>query len=901
MELMSRRQTWILLLCLLLLEEGNGRRALVHAAAQDRAPQEPARRTDGEGASVAPPKVPFGDRVALPVGIDTVTNRAGWTWHVTGPFGGDVTTLAIDPRNPERILAGTADGILFQSIDGGETWRSLQPGIESPGGTITTIHFDRAQKGRIYVGVNPIVSARDRMTGAPIGGVFISEDEGQSWQAVEALRGFAIRDLAQSASRPSTLVAAAFHGLFRTRNRGEEWERVTPEAHRDLRAGIHSAAIDPRDPDTLYVGTHHLPWKTTDGGSTWSLAGSAERGMIDDSDIFSIHLDETVPETVLMSACSGIYRSLDGSRRWTKFQGIPFSSRRTHHIFAHPTRPEQLFAATTEGLWVSLAGGVADSWRRVTPERLIVNRVAIHPARPDRVFLATEDQGILRSTDGGQTFTPSRNGFIHRQISALVADREVPGRVYAGVLFDQGESGFFLSIDGGLRWERSMAGLEAEDVYSIHQSPEVGKRLYVGTNRGLFRSDDRGRNWRRVERAPQASSPPTPAARPVRAAPTRAGSRTAQPRRTPIPPPAPAKIDLRHQVFSIVPLTPMADPAGTAPRGSVATTWLLASTWEGLFLSEEETQGWRRLPLTEPSRLSREPHIHTVITHPKLPGWILIGTDAGIFLSTNNGRSFIRKPTPDPLARIRRLAIHPGSPSALYAGTSAGFFRSFDGGETWEARGGGMPLQTDIGALLWEERAPHQLYVADDLRGTIYYSADAGANWEPFPLDQLPSRLVRTLIADPFDPGKLYLGTFSGGVYVVQRPPLPTTRPAGSVRRTGSHPLPNPLEHLTDLLGVRLPTRHLQVGFQLVRGAGQLILAQVPVEENLAPIGKGAPAQRDRPRDLLLSTLRVGRLAGEIGNAQLEMGHRVAVLKATTRLQLPNRLLVLALPDVEDS
>ncbi len=786
-ELMTGRWTWVMLLCLLLLEEGNGKRALVHATAQDRATQEPARRTDGEGANLAPPKEAVGNRVALPAGIDTITNHAGWTWHVTGPFGGDVTTLAIDPRNPERILAGTADGVLFQSIDGGETWRSLQPGIESPGGTITVIHFDRTHNGRIYAGVNPVVSTRDRMTRAPIGGVFISEDDGQNWRTVEALQGYAIRDLAQSASHPSTLVAAAFHGLFRSRNRGEEWERVTPEAHRDLRAGIHSTAIDPRDPNTLYVGTHHLPWKTTDGGSTWSLAGSAERGMIDDSDIFSIHLDETTPETVLMSACSGIYRSLDGSRRWTKFQGIPFSSRRTHHIFAHPTRPEQLFAATTEGLWVSLAGGATESWRRVTSARLIVNRVAIHPARPDWVFLATEDQGILRSTDGGQTFTPSRNGFIHRQVSALVADRQVRGRVYAGVLFDQGESGFFLSIDGGLRWERSMAGMDAEDVYSIYQSSEVVQRLYVGTNRGLFRSDDRGRNWRRVERAPSVSSPQTPTARPVvRATAPRAGSRAGKAKRTAGPPTRPLQIDLRHQVYSIVPLTPapdlQAERAGAAPREPISRTWLLTSTWEGLFLTEEETQGWRRLPLTEPSRLSREPHIHTVITHPKLPGWILLGTDAGIFLSTNNGHSFTRKPNPDPHARIRRLAIHPGSPPALFAGTSAGFFRSFDGGETWEGRGGGMPLQTDIGALLWEERAPDQLYVADDLRGTIYYSADAGTNWEPFALDRLPSRLVRSLIADPFNPGKLYLGTFSGGVYVLQRPALPTEGPAGSVR-----------------------------------------------------------------------------------------------------------------------
>ena len=98
-----------------------------------------------------------------------------------------------------------------------------------------------------------------------------------------------------------------------------------------------------------------------------------------------------------MSACSGIYRSVDASAKWSKIQGIPYTSRRTHVIYQHPTKPEVIFAGTTEGLWLSTDNGKPDSWRRMTSVRLVINAIAIHPDRPDRVFLGTEDNGVLVS------------------------------------------------------------------------------------------------------------------------------------------------------------------------------------------------------------------------------------------------------------------------------------------------------------------------------------------------------------------------------------------------------------------------------------------------------------------------------------------------------------------------
>ena len=69
---------------------------------------------------------------------------------------------------------------------------------------------------------------------------------------------------------------------------------------------IESIAIDPKDPNVVYAGTWHLAWKTPDGGANWE---HINKGMIDDSDVFSVIVDHSNPQNVFASACSGIYKS----------------------------------------------------------------------------------------------------------------------------------------------------------------------------------------------------------------------------------------------------------------------------------------------------------------------------------------------------------------------------------------------------------------------------------------------------------------------------------------------------------------------------------------------------------------------------------------------------------------
>lgn len=728
-------------------------------------------------------------------------------WQMTGPFGGDVTALTIDPRNANRIFVGSGDGQLYASTDSGTVWKRVRPGIHALGCIVTVIYFDREKPNLIYAGAKPQTEVGDETNG---GGFFISEDNGESWREVESMRGRAVRSFSQSASDPTVMAIAASNGVYRSTNRGKTWELITQTGDPELR-GFHSVAVDPRDANAIYVGTHHLPWKTLDGGKTWKRTGHKDVGMIDDSDIFTIQVDPDNPNTVMMSACSGIYRSRDAGSGWTKFQGIPYSSRRTHMVFRHPTRPETIFAATTEGLWISTQDGKQDTWRQVTSAQLVINAVAVHPAEPDRVFLGTQDNGVLISLNGGETFESSNAGFINRQVPTVLADSRERGRVYAGVLFDGLNGGLFVSEDGGITWQQSMNGMGVRDVYSLYQSPANPEVIYAGTNHGLFRSEDHGRNWNQVKRDealdaekesgdPLAIETAKAANRPrvvttqsqktpqrkasskrvksvVQAHAKKAPAKTASKRKAvakvlptakkniqPPPKPVSDRVDLQTQVFSIIPFTAL-DEKGLA-------NWLIVSTWDGLFFTEDEKKGWKplKISLTGTGEESvAQSAINSIATNPRAPGLMYIGTNDGLFVSHDNCATFRKIVFDEDVKAVRTILLDPRSSETVYLGTTAGFFRSLDAGKTWEHRGGGMPQMITVGGLVVSAANPDELYLYDEIRTAIFHSKDRGKNWDKMDISQLPSLKMYAMTGDPFDSNRLYAGSYSGGVYVMSR------------------------------------------------------------------------------------------------------------------------------------
>jgi len=400
--------------------------------------------------------------------------------RMIGPDGGDVRSLTYDPHNPDRILLGTSSGQIFETNDRGATWSRFARIGDNADYVVDHVIFDPNDSRTIYVAV---WSA----TNNEVGDLFKSHNGGKSWTSLSGMRGKSIRSLAMAPSNPRILVAGALDGVFKSTDGGDSWKRISPAGHKDIK-DIESLAIDPKDPDVIYAGTWHLAWKTSDNGDNWH---QIKNGMIDDSDVFSIIVDPQQPSVVFASACSGIYKSTSGGELFSKIQGMPFSARRTRVLKQDPNEEKVVYAGTTEGLWKTTDLGT--TWRRVTAPNIIVNDVMIDPRDSKRVLLATDRSGVLASNDAAGTFMASNNGFTHRSVRALLADRKDANVMYAGMVNDKEFGGVFTSKDGGQHWSQMSKGLNGCDVFALAQDSQ--SNLVAGTNGGLFRVNPVTKAW----------------------------------------------------------------------------------------------------------------------------------------------------------------------------------------------------------------------------------------------------------------------------------------------------------------------------------------------------------------------------------------------------------------------
>ncbi|MDQ1694234.1 MAG: hypothetical protein QOH85_1769, partial [Acidobacteriaceae bacterium] len=222
--------------------------------------------------------------IAAPPQSATNANPVPSAWIPVGPDGGDARSFAADPKDSKHLFLGTTNSWLYESHDGGVSWHRLTKLSPKDDLMVDNIVVDESDPKTIYVAT--------WVVDHPDGALFISHDEGKTWVKVPAMDGQSIRALAQAASNPKMLVVGTLKGIFRSEDGGMHWDAISPAGSVELHE-VESIAIDPKDSKTIYAGTWHLPWKTTDGGANWR---NIKQGLIDDSDVFSIIIDPTAPQ-----------------------------------------------------------------------------------------------------------------------------------------------------------------------------------------------------------------------------------------------------------------------------------------------------------------------------------------------------------------------------------------------------------------------------------------------------------------------------------------------------------------------------------------------------------------------------------------------------------------------------
>jgi len=625
-------------------------------------------------------------------------------WQLIGPEGGDVRSLAYDPSNPDRILLGTSAGQLFESLDNGRSWAPyahLGPGDEY---VLDHILFAPGNPATLYVAGWSLFQSEE-------GDVFRSDDGGKTWRGLSAIHGKSVRTLAMAPSDHKVLVAGALDGVYRSRDAGATWERISPKGDPDLK-NIESLAIDPQHPDVIYAGTFHLPWKTGDGGKNWHRIN---QGVLDDSDVFSIIVDPKLPQTVYASACSGIYKSTNSGELFARIKGIPHSAIRTRVLMQDPKRPSIVYAGTTGGLWKTLDGG--SKWELYTTPDVVVNDILIDPRNPERVLLATDRGGILASNDGFDHYEASNRGFAHRTVGAMMADRKNPARLYVGVVNDKGLGGFFSSEDAGKTWKLWNKGLHERDVFALQQASNGD--LFAGTNHGIFYLQSLGLPW---EPANMYRGLPPPWRNPgdspqVRF--TKSARSTSSPR----------KRSGAGTKASTVPETPI--PVAIAPR--IRQLLLTDKAWyaatnEGLFVSTDEGKKWYGEPVLGQQDL--------LALERTASGALVLVSPRAAFQSHDDGKSWSEMTLPAYVTVVYSIASAPES--SLWLSTREGALRSRDGGKTWEHMLGGLPSR-EILSVHYDPTIGRLLATAFHTR-TVFESDDGGNAWKTLPASMISIR-----------------------------------------------------------------------------------------------------------------------------------------------------------------
>lgn len=618
----------------------------------------------------------------------TARSGAQAAWNAVGPAGGAARVLAAEPGQPSHLYLGTTTGWIYESRDGGASWHHLARLGSSSDLIIDHIILDRQDAKTIYAaGWWP-----DRDDGA----LWISHDAGRTWSEAPGLHGQSIRAFVQAPSDPRMLFAGTLQGVFRSNDSGATWRQISPVGDREIHE-IESLALDPQNPDIVYAGTWHLPWKTTDGGKTWH---SIKRGLIVDSDVFSIIVDPEHTRTVYLSACSGIYKSENAGLLFHKINGIPSSARRTRVLAQDPANRAIVYAGTTEGLYKTLDAG--RTFHRMTGEDVIVNDVFVDPDNPNHVLLATDRGGVLVSDNGGQSFTASNEGISGRKVEALLVDRRDPQRMYAGVVNDKTYGGVFVSSDGGTSWTQVSHGLEELDVFALAQAKDG--TVLAGTEHGIFAlpaTDDPNS----AVQDPAGDPPPTPSNwKPMN---TLANTllKVASQKINGV------RVNVEKKVKD--PVTNL-DARVTALDAS-GDVWI-ASTSLGVFTSKDQGASWQGGPVMGAGDYD------SVAAHD---GILAAARPAGVVESTDGGQTWMPMSTPQMLTRIHCIAFTPDG--ALWVGAREGVFFTPDMGKNWNWLQR-LPFR-DVDDLSFDP-ATHNILVSSDSSDQIFAIDPKKITWK---------------------------------------------------------------------------------------------------------------------------------------------------------------------------
>ena len=415
--------------------------------------------------------------------------------------------IAVDPQDPERVFVGGID--LYRSDDGGRNWgiASFWQAADGANGAHADVHaivfppdFDGDKKPNVYAATD--------------GGVYISENARAQlatgtraactpfsnlvrWRPLHG--GYQSTQFYSGAVTPgggSFFGGKQDNGTMRgTLASKGTWTRI--------RGGDGAAvALDRRNPNTLFVSVQNFGLtRSRNGGRTLT---TTLRGINEPSTNFAfiapLAMDASNSDR-LFAGARIIYRTVDQADNW-----VPVSTQMTtaqgyvSAIAIAPSDATRVVYATSQGFLFTTANALeadaATEWQQTRPRPGYIPAVAFDPQNADVVYAvysqfnsAAGQNHVYRSTDGGRTWTgidrEGDTGVPDIPVLAVTVDPQDSRRIYLGT-----DLGVFVSTDGAVSWARDQSPFAAVPTEAlVMERGSSATYLYAFTfGRGVWRT-----------------------------------------------------------------------------------------------------------------------------------------------------------------------------------------------------------------------------------------------------------------------------------------------------------------------------------------------------------------------------------------------------------------------------
>ncbi len=385
------------------------------------------------------------------------------------------TTVRVDPTNENRVFAVAST--LFVSVDGGRTFRSITSRSHID---FHALWIDPKNPKRMWHGQD--------------GGIGVSYDGGESWEAVYNMPLGQFYQVHADNRQPFYYVMGGLQdngswtGPSRTREpsgiMNDDWRMVSfgdgfyvinhpdnPELYLSESQGGDIVWTDFRTREQQSVN----PWGRGSGGGP--AAGQKFRWNWNAPVVFSPH-----EKTTVYFGGNVLFKTPDFGKTWEQISPDLTTN-----------DPEKL----------KDAGGPVAIENTTAEYHSTIITVAESPVQKGQIWVGTDDGNLQVTTDGGKNWTN-----LVKNVSGLAANSPVshvePSRVNANTayvsferhMFDDFRPYIFKTTDSGKTWSSIAGNLPAKAyVQIVREDPKNTNLLYAGTELGLFASYDGGRNW----------------------------------------------------------------------------------------------------------------------------------------------------------------------------------------------------------------------------------------------------------------------------------------------------------------------------------------------------------------------------------------------------------------------